>query len=394
VTSNGSAPPASPTGSGHGSVASPAARSEAPVVAAVDGLEQVLSGEVARDQAFRAELAAMGLIPDDELPAQYPPATPEDAAVRPGPDAGGAAPGPSAPHAGERPGNAGRAPFIAAQALVRAGRAVGFALRRTVLEPSLAADVRRDRELATGLRATWSGCRRVLVLSASPGCGQSSVAALIALSLSRVRDDRVAAVDVNSGAGSLSSRLGQPLAPTAGEMLVTARRARQGGALSPRLGLSTPLTVLRMEGRGVDQIEEATQALLALERGVAVTVVDPGFSPGVFLQDTLLAGTETLVVVAPANGEPLAERLLGAVAARGHKVLADTAIVVRSGERAARSPRASAGWITVLPMPKDDALANQDVLDLAAMRPVTRRAVTAISLAVMAERQRPVPHER
>ena len=340
----------------------------------------------ARDLAFSAELATMGLIPSEdvtELPAPLP-AAPEPAAMGQVSDRIDA----YLPKR-TRPGVARRSPFSAGPRLSRALRPLGAALRRTVLEPSLAADVRRDRELATGLRATTSSCRRVLVLSAGPGCGQTSAAALIALTLSRVRDDRVAAVDLDADSTSLASLLGQPQAPTASEILIAARQARQGGSLSPRLGLNTPLTVFRMERQGADQIEEAMEALLIVERGVAVTVVDPGFSPAVFLLDTLLAGTHALVVVAPATNPPLAERMLGVVAACGHEGLAGRAVVVRCGEQAAiRRRRSSAESSRALPMPQDDSLANVEVLEVSTLRPGTRRAVTAISLAVMADRPR------
>ena len=347
----------------------------------------------ARDLAFSAELATMGLIPSEdvtELPAPLP-AAPEPAAMGQVSDRIDA----YLPKR-TRPGVARRSPFSAGPRLSRALRPLGAALRRTVLEPSLAADVRRDRELATGLRATTPGCRRVLVLSAGPGCGQTSAAALIALTLSRVRDDRVAAVDLDADSTSLASVLGQPQAPTAGDVLRAARRARQGGAFSPRLGSNAPLAVLRMEGQGADQIEEAMEALLTVERGVAVTVVDPGFSPRGFLLDRLLAGTQRLVVVAPANNLPLAERLLDDVAARGPEVSTDTAIILRCGEQAAvRRRSSSAEFMTVLTVPRDDMLAAAAVIDLAALRPGTRRAVVNVSLAVMADRSRPAaPAER
>ncbi len=339
-----------------------------------------------RDLAYRAELATMGLLPGEEV-AELPlslPAAPEQAARGQVSDRGDAYLPTRA-----RPGVARRSPFGAGPRISRALRPLGAALRRAVLEPSLAADVRRDRELATGLRATTSGCRRVLVLSADQGCGQTSVAALIALTLSRVRDDRVAAVDLTAGSNSLASLLGQPQAPTAGETLVAARRARQDGPFSPRVGPNAPLGVLRMEGRDADQIEEAMEALLTVEQGVAVTVVDPGFSPEGFLLDRLLAGTQRLVVVAPANNQPLAERLLDDVAARGPDDLTDTAVILSCGEPAAVHRRGwSDGFMTVLRVPRDDSLAAATVIDLAALRPITRRAVTTISLAVMADRPR------
>src|SRR5664279_3732630 len=180
VTWNGSVPQARTHG---GSGDEPAAGSDPRIESA------------ARDLAFSAELATMGLIPSEdvtELPAPLP-AAPEPAATGQVSDRIDA----YLPRR-TRPGVARRSPFSAGPRLSRALRPLGAALRRTVLEPSLAADVRRDRELATGLRATTSGCRRVLVLSAGPGCGQTSAAALIALTLSRVRDDRVAAVDLDA----------------------------------------------------------------------------------------------------------------------------------------------------------------------------------------------------
>ena len=138
------------------------------------------------------------------------------------------------------------------------------------------------------------------------------------------------------------------------------------------------------------------EALLTVERGVTVTVVDPGFSPRGFLLDRLLAGTQRLVVVAPANNLPLAERLLDDVAARGPGVLTDTAIILRCGEQAAvRRRSSSTEFMTVLTVPRDDMLAAAAVIDLAALRPGTRRAVVNVSLAVMADRSRPAaPAER
>ncbi len=268
---------------------------------------------------------------------------------------------------------------------------------RSVTEPSLAADVRRDRDLAVGLRAYGPGCRRIAVIGSAPGSGQSTVAALIALTLSRVREDRVAAVDLDAVHATLATRLGQPDSPTVAEVAAAARKVQLGasgrwnypGPVTPGMPLvvraqSSPAAT-RVLGESVTELTEA--ALLALERGVAVTVVDLGPAPPDDVLALALTGATTLVVVGATGGHDAEGRGLRArLAEQGYGAVAHSALAVTCGvdAGASRRRRRTVGSADgVLLLPSDPTLRGAGILDLASARPGTRRAATLLARRAM-----------
>ena len=246
------------------------------------------------------------------------------------------------------------------------------ALRRTLREPCLAADVRRDRELAAGLRSTSTGCRRVLVLSAGPGSGQSTVAALLALSLARVRADRVAALDLDPLTEVLAQRLGAPDATTTDEVLAASTQTRWRGVAPARGGV----VVVRSQ-TGAHDATRLERALVAVERSVAVTVVDPGPAPAALAG--LLQGATGLVVAAPAGSTAAVGRVLGLVQDLGHGVLAAHAVAALRGP----APGGALPERSVV-LPDDPALTGE--LDLSRTSPATRRAATRLALQAVRPR--------
>jgi TcpE family len=171
--------------------------------------------------------------------------------------------------------------------------------------------LQRDRARA---RLAMPAGRRVVVLGCTVGAGQSVTTLLTGELLTSLRDDPVAALDLNPGRGSL------------------AERARAVPALS---GTAPPapsrLEVVTHEAAAAGETDEedVTKVFELLSARYPLTLADPGAA----VVPRVLAAADQLILVAPASQD--APSVLATtrewLEAHGHAQLADNAITVLNG---------------------------------------------------------------
>ena len=195
------------------------------------------------------------------------------------------------------------------------------------------------------------GCR-IVVLGCTVGAGQTVTALLTGEVLASLRDDQVAALDLNPGPGSL------------------AERAR---AVPPLEGSGPPepsrLEVVTREsaaGPGdADDPEDVTNVFELLSARYPLTLADPGAA----VVPRVLAAASQLVLVAPASQDAASALATTRewLEANGHGDLADAAIVVLNGVSRHTMPHveqaealARGRCRAIVRVPWDDRLKNHE----------------------------------
>jgi MinD-like ATPase involved in chromosome partitioning or flagellar assembly len=173
--------------------------------------------------------------------------------------------------------------------------------------------MQRDRARA---RLPVPGGCRIVVLGCTVGAGQTMTALLAGEVLASLRDDQVAALDLNPGPGSLSERA-RAVPPLAGsgppepsrlEVVTRESAAAPGDAEDP---------------------EDVTNVFELLSARYPLTLADPGAA----VVPRVLAAAGQLVLVAPASQDAASALATTRewLEANGHGDLADAAIVVLNG---------------------------------------------------------------
>ena len=172
--------------------------------------------------------------------------------------------------------------------------------------------MQRDRARA---RLPVPGGCRIVVLGCTVGAGQTMTALLTGEVLASLRDDPVAALDLNPGPGSLADRA-RAVPPLAGS----------GPPQPSRLEVVTR----ESEAPGdADDPDDVTNVFELLSARYPLTLADPGAT----VVPRVLAAAAQLVLVAPAS-QDAASALASTrewLEANGHGDLADAAIVVLNG---------------------------------------------------------------
>ena len=180
--------------------------------------------------------------------------------------------------------------------------------------------MQRDRARA---RLPVPGEHRIVVLGCTVGAGQTMTALLTGELLASLRDDQVAALDLNPGPGSLAERAravpaltgSRPPAPSRLEVVTRETAAREAGApRAPRPGEDLP---------DVTKIFELVSARYPL------TLADPGAA----VVPRVLATASQLILVSPASQDAASALATTRewLEAHGHAGLAEGAIIVLNG---------------------------------------------------------------
>jgi MinD-like ATPase involved in chromosome partitioning or flagellar assembly len=182
-------------------------------------------------------------------------------------------------------------------------RRVGRGVRR-VVGGSVAQETHDWTEVATGLRQPVTTIRRIVVSSVRGGAGKTTVAALMASALARLRQDRVLLIDADPGLGSLPMRFGMTGAASLRDF--AGHRPGSFEEVAPHLTRTdSDLWVLPGASAAMaDQpLDLATyeSAISVLSRFFTVVVIDCGAGMIGELQEAILASAHACVHVTPAT---------------------------------------------------------------------------------------------
>jgi MinD-like ATPase involved in chromosome partitioning or flagellar assembly len=216
------------------------------------------------------------------------------------------------------------------------------------------------------------GCR-VVVLGCTVGAGQTMTTLMTGEVLASLRDDQVAALDLNPGPGSLAERAAEVPSLTG-----------SGPGLPPRLEVVTREAAA--DPRADDDPQEATAIFELVSARYPLTLADPG--PPVVPRVLAVAGQ--LVLVAPASQD--AASALAAtqewLEANGHGDLAEGAIVVLNGVSPRTMPHveqaealARGRYRAIMRVPWDDRLNNHEEERTDSSSPTARQAGLARPLS-------------
>ena len=274
--------------------------------------------------------------------------------------------------------------------------------------PGRSRDAEQEERDKSRARMPLPGPRRVVVLGCTSGAGQTVIALLTARLLASLRAERVGALDLNPGGGSLAQRAGSapawtvrdllggtlPASPAGGPASLASVQASPDGDSGPRGG-DAPVPGLEVIGPGGDADPSAVKGLdegdfarigASLAARYAISLVDPGASA----VTRVLAIADQLVLVAPASADaPLAVSKTGEwLTSHDHDALAAGAIMVIngvSGRSVAHVERAEAiasgRCRAIVRVPWEDQLGagGGPCADAGALRLPARQALTALA---------------
>lgn len=303
------------------------------------------------------------------------------------------------PPAQPQPGGGGQ---VSAHDLIRRSahgdplvRRMSRGVRRAV-GAAAADEVRKTADVESVLGRPVPSCRQIAVTSIRGGAGKTTVAGLTATVIAQYRQDRVLAVDADSGLGSLPLRLGigtdrslHDLATSHPRSFDEASRylARTADGLWVLSGTAG--------GRIAGELDLATfkSAAGGMSRYFATTVIDCGAGLLPELQRGILADAHAQVMVTPGTVD-------GALSARGalewqarsgyEHLLTRTvvAFVTHTPHVDADLTRAaqmlSSGGLPVVHMPYDRHLAAGTAIESARIGQETRAAAIRVAVEVFA----------
>jgi MinD-like ATPase involved in chromosome partitioning or flagellar assembly len=346
---------------------------EVAVAAAVAARESAVATRHDRPETAPVRPTAMAPAVTKPAPALARPPSPAvapaaTAAPPPIPPVAPAAPAPRAPQAPQAPPERSR-PVVtvtgdrgAERPIRMVERALGNPAERRAVgwrdhvvvvpgghRPGRPDQMQRDRARA---RLPVPGGCRIVVLGCTVGAGQTMTALLAGEVLASLRDDQVAALDLNPGPGSLAERA-RAVPPLAGsgppepsrlEVVTRESAAAPGDAEDP---------------------EDVTNVFELLSARYPLTLADPGAA----VVPRVLAAAGQLVLVAPASQDAASALATTRewLEANGHGDLADAAIVVVNGVSRHTMPHveqaealARGRCRAIVRVPWDDRLKNHD----------------------------------
>ncbi|MGI5286939.1 TcpE family conjugal transfer membrane protein [Nonomuraea polychroma] len=251
-------------------------------------------------------------------------------------------------------------------------------------------------------RAVFSGSRRVVVLGCTGGAGQSTTALMLGHTFATYRDDRIVAVDANTGGTTLTSRI-QPETPETLTSLLSGLD-RVSGYLTMR-GYTTRtasgLEVIsadtdagaeqRLADRSFFSDHRLGESMRLLDRHYKLAVIDPAAA----LAARLLPYADQLVLVVPASEEASEAVAMTYEWLDGHGCaeLRRRAVMVVNGvsrrsmadvEQAESVARGRCRAIVRVPWEDDLAPGGAEIVDPGQLRAAGRRAYLALAGVVVA----------
>jgi MinD-like ATPase involved in chromosome partitioning or flagellar assembly len=267
---------------------------------------------------------------------------------------------------------------------------------RRAVGVSAAGEVRQTADVESVLSRPVPSCRKIAVTSIRGGAGKTTVAGLTATVIAQYRQDRVLAVDADSGLGSLPLRLG----------LRTDRSLHDLAASHPRtfdeaarfLGRTADgLWVLSGTAGGhiTHELDLATFQAAAgrMSRYFATTVIDCGAGLLPELQRGILTDAHSQVMVTPGtvDGALSARGALDWQARNGYQhLLARTVIAFVThtphvdADLTRGAQMLSVGGMPVVHMPYDRHLATGTAVESARIGQETRAAVIRVAVEAFA----------
>ncbi|MEV7012496.1 TcpE family conjugal transfer membrane protein [Streptosporangium sp. NPDC051022] len=157
-------------------------------------------------------------------------------------------------------------------------------------------------------KAAFTGSRRVVVLGCTGGAGQTTTALMLGHTLARYREDRVLAVDANTGANALSSRIQAESPETLTSLLagldnvhgylgMRAYTSRCASGLEVLAGDADSGAEQRLSDRTLFSDRRLGRSMDILDRHYKLIVVDPAAA----LAARVLPYADQLVLVVPAS---------------------------------------------------------------------------------------------
>ncbi|MGW4791825.1 TcpE family conjugal transfer membrane protein [Nonomuraea sp. NPDC004297] len=251
-------------------------------------------------------------------------------------------------------------------------------------------------------RAVFGGSRRIVVLGCTGGAGQTTTALMLGHAFAQYRDDRIVAVDANTGGGTLTSKI-QPETPETLTSLLSGLD-RVSGYLTMR-GYTTRtasgLEVIsadtdagaeqRLADRSFFSDHRLGESMRLLDRHYKLAVIDPAAA----LAARLLPYADQLVLVVPASEEASEAVAMTYEWLDGHGCaeLRRRAVMVVNGvsrrsmtdvEQAESVARGRCRAIVRVPWEDDLAPGGAEVVDPGQLRAAGRRAYLALAGVVVA----------
>ncbi|MEU4507988.1 TcpE family conjugal transfer membrane protein [Nonomuraea wenchangensis] len=251
-------------------------------------------------------------------------------------------------------------------------------------------------------RAVFGGSRRILVLGCTGGAGQSTTALMLGHTFAQYRDDRIVAVDANTGGDTLTSRIDPETPETLTSLLSGLDRV--SGYLTMRgytTRTSSGLEVIsadtdagaeqRLADRSLFSDHRLGESMRLLDRHYKLSVIDPAAA----LAARLLPYADQLVLVVPASEEASEAVAMTYEWLDGHGCaeLRRRAVMVVNGvsrrsmadvEQAESVARGRCRAIVRVPWDDDLAPGGAEVVDPGQLRAAGRRAYLALAGVVVA----------
>ncbi|MFD1545425.1 TcpE family conjugal transfer membrane protein [Nonomuraea guangzhouensis] len=251
-------------------------------------------------------------------------------------------------------------------------------------------------------RAVFSGSRRVVVLGCTGGAGQSTTALMLGHTFATYRDDRVVAIDANTGGNTLTSKIEPETPETLASLLSGLDRV--SGYLTMRGYTTRTTSGLEVIGADTDagaeqRLSDRTlfsdhrlgQVMHLLDRHYKLAVMDPAAA----LAARVLPYADQLVLVVPASEEAAEAVAMTYEWLDGHGCadLRRRAVMVVNGvsrrsmadvEQAESVARGRCRAIVRVPWEDDLAPGGDGVVDPGQLRAAGRRAYLALAGVVVA----------
>ncbi|GAA3577549.1 hypothetical protein GCM10022419_068510 [Nonomuraea rosea] len=251
-------------------------------------------------------------------------------------------------------------------------------------------------------RGVFQGSRRVVVLGCTGGAGQSTTALMLGHTFAQYRDDRVVAVDANTGGATLTSKI-EPETPETLTSLLSGLD-RVSGYLTMR-GYTTRTTSglevisadtdagaeQRLADRSYFSDHRLGESMRLLDRHYKLAVIDPAAA----LAARVLPYADQLVLVVPASEEASEAVAMtyewldghGCAELRRRAVMVVNGVSRRSMADVEQAESVASGRCrAIVRVPWEDDLApgGAEVVDLGQLRAAGRRAYLALAGVVVA----------
>jgi MinD-like ATPase involved in chromosome partitioning or flagellar assembly len=273
-------------------------------------------------------------------------------------------------------------------------RRMGRNVRR-VLGDTAVNEVRRTADVEAVLGRAVPSCRQIAVTSIRGGAGKTTVAGLTATVIAQYRQDRVLAVDADSGLGSLPLRLGVRNEHSLHDLTAPPRSFEDATRYLGRTADGLWVLSGTAGGRITHELELGTfrQAAGGMNRFFSATVIDCGAGLLPELQRGILTDAHAQVMVTPGtvDGAVSAQGALEWQATHGYEHLLTRtviAFVTHTPHVDADLTRAaqmlSGGGLPVVHLPYDRHLATGTAIESARIGQETRAAAIRVAVEAFA----------